>query len=139
MFKEGRKAPRWLWLSVAWAGVGLGTAGAFLPVLPTTPFLLVALWSGSRGSPRLRFRLYRHPRYGATLRAWQRHGVIPARAKALACALMALSATTLWLTEAPAFALIAVMTLFTAVATFILTRPSRVQPARKSVPWQPVS
>ena len=137
MYMAGRQVPRWMWLALAWTGVGLGTAGAFLPVLPTTPFLLVALWAGSRGNPRLRFRLYRHPRYGATLRAWQRHGVIPAKAKWLACSLMALSATSLWLADAGPALLAAVLILFTAVTAFVLSRPSRVDTARMSGPCHP--
>lgn len=126
-----------MWLTLTWAGVGLGTAGAFLPVLPTTPFLLLALWSGSRASPRLRFRLYRHPRYGATLRAWQRHGVIPARAKWLACGLMAASATTLWLSGAAPALLGGVFVLFAAVTAFVVSRPSRLEPDRRSGSCQP--
>jgi len=115
---------RMMWLGLAYTAVGLGAVGAVLPVMPTTPFLLVALWAGARSSPRLRYRLYRHPRYGATLRAWHRHGVVPASAKWAACSLMALSALMLWLGDAPAFVLTAVGGLFALVTAFILTRPS---------------
>jgi hypothetical protein len=119
-----------MWLAIAWSGVGLGSAGAFLPVLPTTPFLLVALWAGARANPRLRFRLYRHPRYGATLRAWHRHGAIPRPAKALACAAMTVSASALWLSGASPALLAAILILFSAVGAFVLTRPSRIEPDR---------
>lgn len=137
MNKFGRQAPRWIWVALTWAGVGLGTAGALLPVLPTTPFLLVALWSGSRANPRLRFRLYRHPRYGSTLRQWQRHGVIPARAKWLACTLMAVSAASLWLADAAPALLAGVLVLFAVVTAFVLTRPSRVDTTRISTRCHP--
>lgn len=121
----GNGQARGLWLGLAYVSLGMGAAGAVLPVLPTTPFVLLALWAGARSSPRLRFRLYRHPRYGATLRAWHRHGVIPASAKAAACGVMLASTVVLMLTGAPHWLLLAVLALFAAVAGFTLTRPSR--------------
>lgn len=118
--------PRWLWLSVTYASLGLAAAGAVLPILPTTPFLLLALWAGTRASPRLRFRLYRHPRYGPILRNWHRHGVVPVSAKLLACSLMLVSAIALWFSQAPTVLIMAMCVFFAAVAFFILSRPSRV-------------
>ncbi len=118
--------PRWIWLSVTYCSLGLAAAGAVLPIVPTTPFLLVALWAGTRASPRLRFRLYRHPRYGPILRNWHRHGVVPASAKLLACSLMLASAIMLWFSQVPTALFVFMCVFFTAVATFILSRPSRV-------------
>lgn len=120
---------RLVFLSLAYGFVGLGAVGAVLPVMPTTPFLLVALWAAARSSPRLRFRLYRHPRYGQALRAWHRHGAVPARAKLAACLLMAASLTLLWLSGAAPFVLTMVALFFTAVATFILSRPTHARHA----------
>jgi uncharacterized membrane protein YbaN (DUF454 family) len=57
--------------------VGLGVLGAFLPVLPTTPFLLVALWAFSLSSKRLETWLLAHPRFGPRLVAWRAHRVVP--------------------------------------------------------------
>lgn len=116
---------RTLCQAVAWAGLGLGTVGAVLPVMPTTPFLLIALWAGTRSSPRLRFRLYRHPRFGPTLRAWQRHRVIPLRAKWTAALAMLLSLLAMWTLGAPTAVLAGVGLVFATVGLFILTRPSR--------------
>jgi hypothetical protein len=127
MNRVDRRARRWFWLALSWAALGLATAGAFLPLLPTTPFLLIALWSGSRASPRLRFRLYRHPRYGPPIKARQRHGAIPARAKWLACGMMAVSATILWLAGATGALMGAVSMLLTAVTVFVLSRPTAVE------------
>lgn len=71
--------------------LGLGIAGIFLPVLPTTPFLLLtaALWL--RGSPRLYERLMASPRLGAYIRNFREHRAIPMRAKIV-------SVTMLWTT-----------------------------------------
>lgn len=110
--------------------MSLGAAGAVLPLLPTTPFLLIALWAGARSSPALRFRLYRHPRYGPCLRAWHRHGVVPASAKGLACVLMAFSALVLWQGGAPQAVLLTVGIFLAIAATFLLTRPGQVPPQK---------
>jgi uncharacterized membrane protein YbaN (DUF454 family) len=69
----------------------LGVAGIFLPVLPTTPFLLLtaALWL--RGSPRLYGRLMADKRLGPYIRNFREHRAIPLRAKIV-------SVTTLWAT-----------------------------------------
>lgn len=71
--------------------VGLGVLGAFLPVLPTTPFLLLAAACYARASRRLYARLVGSPTFGPTIRAWQRSRAIPRRAKRVALLTIALS------------------------------------------------
>src|SRR5690625_7957450 len=97
MIRPRSKISGWVGLSGTWLALGLAAAGAILPVMPTTPCLLVALWAGSRASPRFRFWLFRHPRYRPALRAWHRHPALPLRARMLAFVVMTLSATSLWL------------------------------------------
>ncbi|MCP5426396.1 MAG: DUF454 family protein [Gammaproteobacteria bacterium] len=83
-----------------WMGFGsvfafLGTVGIFLPLLPTTPLYLLAVWAYFNASPRHALRLLRHPRYGPALRAWMRHKAIPRKAKYLATFILVLSWITL--------------------------------------------
>jgi len=82
---------------LGWICVALGTIGAFLPVMPTTVFILVAAWAFARSSPRLHRWLREHPRFGATLIAWEEHRAMPRRAKRIAIAMLAASYTlTAW-------------------------------------------
>ncbi|BDX05109.1 DUF454 family protein [Planctobacterium marinum] len=59
----------------------LGVLGAFLPLLPTTPFLLLALWLFNRSSPRFHAMLLNNPWVGNTLRQWEESKSITSSAR----------------------------------------------------------
>jgi len=79
---------RILYLSIGWLSLALGIVGIFLPLLPTTPFLLLAAVCFSKASPRLHHWLLTHPRLGPGIIAWQTRRVIPLKAKLLATLLL---------------------------------------------------
>mgnify|MGYP002777998422 FL=1 len=84
------------WRRMAWrvlgsVSVGIGIVNAFLPLLPTTVFLLIGLWAWSKGAPEWHARLLDHPRYGPTLRHWREGRRITRRGKQAAAGGMALS------------------------------------------------
>ncbi len=115
---------RYALIGLGWVCVALGAIGIVVPGMPTTVFLLIALWAFSKSSERFRSWLYEHRRLGPPIRAWHEHGVIPARAKAAALAMMILSlaimaATGAW--QLPAIAGV----IMVPVAVFIVSRPSR--------------
>jgi uncharacterized membrane protein YbaN (DUF454 family) len=58
---------RWAFLALAWVSFALGVVGLVLPVVPTTPFMLVALWAFSRSSRRFHDWLYHHRIFGPPL------------------------------------------------------------------------
>ena len=103
--------------------MALGFIGIVVPLLPTTPFVLLAAACYSRGSERFRSWLHRHPRYGPMIDSWQERGAIGARAKILATAMIlasgALSVAKFGLPWA-----IAIVAASSLMVTFILTRPS---------------
>lgn len=63
--------PKWLLIGGGWCCVGLGALGAFLPLLPTTPFLILALFLFSKSSPRFYQMLLNNPWFGPGLRQWE--------------------------------------------------------------------
>jgi uncharacterized membrane protein YbaN (DUF454 family) len=121
----GSEKRNYFYIAVAYLAIALGTLGIFLPLLPTTPFLLLAAWSAAKGSPPLHRWLYAHPHFGGALIAWERNRAVSVQAKWFACILLTVSwlvmlyQTTGW--AIPALTGI----LFVAGASFLLTRPSQ--------------
>lgn len=114
---------RLFWLMLAWMSLGLAVAGAVLPLLPTTPFLLLSAWAAAKGSPRLALWLKEHPYFGPVLHAWRTEGAVPLSAKITALGLMAFSWLVLFWIGA-GWKLLAVLgLLFVAVGSWLATRP----------------
>lgn len=109
---------------LAYVSVGLALIGAVLPLIPTTPFLLVAAWSAGRGSPRLANWLDNHQHFRPMISGWKQHGAVPLSAKSLASLLLAFSWITLWLAGATIWLLAGLAVFFTLIAAFLVTRPS---------------
>ncbi|WGM40056.1 YbaN family protein [Caulobacter sp. NIBR1757] len=104
--------------------VALATAGAFLPLLPTTPFLLVALWAFTASAPEWAERLRRHARFGPLLIAWEERQAIPVPAKAASGLAMGGSWTALALTYHNVWVVGGVGVVLVAVFAYVVTRPS---------------
>ena len=83
--------PRWLLIGVGGLSVVLGTVGIFVPLLPTTPFLLLAAACFVRSSPRLYRWLITHKWFGTYIKNYREHRVIPLRFKVLTLTLLWLS------------------------------------------------
>ncbi len=117
---------RFLLLLLGWLFVALGAVGLVLPILPTTPFLLLAAWAFARSSRRFHDWLYLHPRFGPVLRAWRDHRAVPLRAKVAAIIVMAASLSyVVFLTNNPLWVSLAMAAVIVPVALWLGTRPSR--------------
>jgi len=112
------------YLIFAYLCAGLGIIGAFLPVLPTTPFLLLAAWAATRGSPELHRWLHDHPRFGPPLIAWEKNRAVSVSGKWLACSLMTASWTIMVLVTESWIVPIITGLLFCSVGGYLITRPN---------------
>lgn len=102
----------------------IGFIGAFLPVLPTTPFMLLAIWAFSKSSKRLHDYVWNHPRFGQTVRDWKLHGQLPRRAKIGAVLVMSVSALFLiFFSNAPWWGTLAAIVVMCISGTWLWTRP----------------
>ncbi|MGE3164014.1 MAG: YbaN family protein [Planctomycetota bacterium] len=111
-------------LFLAVAGVGI-----FVPLLPTTPFVILAAFLFSRGSPRLHQWLRSQRHFGAALRRWEDHGVIQLRAKILATVLITLAiAYPMFFTAMSTGIRVGAGVVTALVVAFIWTRPSDCRP-----------
>lgn len=84
---------RWLCAGVGGSCVALGVVGVFLPVLPTTPFLLAAVACFARASHRLHRAMHEHRWAGPLIRDWERHHSLPRKVRQGAILMMTLSFT----------------------------------------------
>lgn len=114
----------------AWYGLGmlsllLGLIGVILPLLPTTPFIILAAFSFGKSSPKLQHWLENSKMFGPMIANWQRNGAIAPASKALAVGMMvAIIGLSVYI--GLSLTIIAIQTAFIlAAATFILTRPNR--------------
>ncbi|MEO0400111.1 MAG: YbaN family protein [Pseudomonadota bacterium] len=103
--------------------VGLGFIGAALPLLPTTPFLLLATFCFARSSPRLHAWLINHKQFGTLIENWRRHGAISPAAKRSALLVIAATPVISLLMGVSTMALACQVVVLSMSATFIATRP----------------
>lgn len=115
---------RTLWLLIGLTSLALGIAGVVLPLLPTTPFVLLSAYCFARSSPRLHDWLLGHRLFGPLIANWQRHGAISPRAKLLAVLSMAGVLGLSVAMGAPQRVILIQALILPVTALFIVTRPS---------------
>ena len=111
-----------LWLAAGLLFVGLGAIGAFLPLLPTVPLLLLAAFCFARGNPAWEARLLAHPKWGPPLVEWRHRRAIGRPAKRAAVLALAISVGVTVLTLGFPWAWLTLGLALTC-GTWIWTRP----------------
>ena len=111
------------WFCVGTLSLGLAVLGVALPLLPTTPFVLLAAFAFARSSDRWHAWLMRHRVFGPMIENWQRYGAIDRRAKiAAGLSLIFVFGLSIAMSVAPIVLMVQGVVL-TAVAAFVLSRP----------------
>lgn len=123
----------WMWRTLGTVSVSIGFINVFIPLMPTTVFLIIGVWAWGKGAPELKARLLQHPKYGPPLRDWENGGRISRRGKHMAACGMAASfvISALLIGAKPATAVVGACLL--AVALWLWKRPEpRAGSSRKS-------
>ncbi len=116
---------RLFYFFLGWFFFAIGLIGVILPVLPTTPFMLLALWGFSKSSERFHRWLYQHRFFGPALQQWDQYRVIPLAAKIISVTMMLISFTYLtFFQKLSVEFLIPTGLLMLYGMWFILTKPS---------------
>lgn len=83
---------RLLYRVLGYLALALGAIGAFLPIMPTVPFLLLAVYFFARSSPELEQKILDHPHWGPQVKDWRERRAISRRSKTLAILAMTVGA-----------------------------------------------
>ena len=117
---------KYLLLSLGWVCVGFAFIGIFVPGLPTTIFLIIALWAFAKSSKKFHAWLLNHKRFGPLLRNWETHKVVPKKAKITMVVLQILVVFMIHYTFNNIYITFSLIIVLTLVAWYVLSLPSKI-------------
>ena len=115
-----------IYLSLGWICVGLAFVGIFIPGIPTTPFLIVALWAFAKSSKKFHKWLLNHKRFGPLLRNWESHKVVPQKAKILMVILQITAVIMIHYSLNNLLVTFSLAILLIIVAWYVISLPSKI-------------
>jgi len=119
-----RHALRVVLLIFGFVFLALAVVGTLLPIMPTVPFLLLAIWCFSRSSERMHHWILNLPKVGAELRAWEEQGAISKHAKVwCAIVMIGLVALPMLFRDLALWVKLAAWTITVLVLVFVWSRP----------------
>lgn len=124
----GHMIKRGFWLVAGLFFTACAFVGVVLPLIPTTPFLLLAAFCFARSSKRFHTWLHEHKWFGPLLTNWNDHGAISRRAKISAGVCLALAPVISFLVGAPLWTIGIQIPILLCSGLFIFTRPDGPKP-----------
>lgn len=121
---------RYLWIALGFTSLGLGIIGIPLPVLPTTPFVILAAYFFAKGSPRYHKWLQNHKWFGPMVCEWEDHGAIKPKAKLMATIMIVIAISFplyFYKERVPDGAKIATVVLVSIGWLYLISRPNGPQ------------
>ncbi len=112
------------WKILGGLALALGLIGVVLPVVPTTPFIILGAFAFARGSPKMARMLENHRIFGPIIVEWRQHGAIAPKFKALAIGMMAVAFGGSVIANLAPVILLVQAVCMSGAAIFILSRPS---------------
>ncbi|WP_158234125.1 YbaN family protein [Oceaniglobus indicus] len=119
---------RVIWFLIGAIALVLGLIGAVLPLLPTTPFVILAAFAFGKSVPAFQTRLEQNRIFGPIIADWRASGAIAPRYKVLSVAMMAVTLAFGLASGMPLAVKVAQVVAIAAAATFVLSRPSSAKP-----------
>jgi len=120
-----KKSSKLIFVILGLLSLIIGVIGIFLPILPTTPLLILSAFLFSKGSTRLHAWILNQPKIGPMIQTWEEHKVISPKAKILATIMIVtLFSFTLIFVKVVLWIKIIVASTGLMVLGFILTRKS---------------
>jgi uncharacterized membrane protein YbaN (DUF454 family) len=115
------KLRRWIYITIGSLSLSIGVIALFVPVLPTTIFLIIASWFFVRSSPYLHHKLITHPVLGPPLHRFMVTRAMPRRAKILSIVSMWAGAVGGYLITRNAHIIVhAMIVVITMTGTFVI-------------------
>ena len=121
---------RYFLIILGWLCVGLAFIGVMVPGIPTTIFLIIALWAFAKSSKKFHAWLISHKKFGPILKNWQSHKVVPKKAKILMVILQIIAVMVLYFTTKSILLSIFVLIILVFVAWYVLGLPNSVEITR---------
>ena len=116
---------RYFLICLGWFCVGIAFIGIFMPGIPTTPLLIVALWAFAKSSKKFHTWLINHKRFGPILNNWEKHKVVPKNAKIIMVIFQILAVIMLYYSTKSLLYSSLLLVLLIFVAWYVISLPSK--------------